>query len=185
MLAIGKKHRVDKMSLLTQDCFPKKKFRDTHDIIDNMVKIIGRSSMVSVFEKPRFKDFTNSLTPKEKNQLVAGLKDQLHGDEQKGFEKIVNLLKMNKLAKWSLISIIPAYFRPQQEVFVKPTTTKGVIAYFELNSLHYRPQPSWDFYAEYRDIINEMKTRVDPSLSPNSAAFTGFLMMTLMIVAEL
>lgn len=186
MQAIGKKHRVDKMSLLTQECFLKKNFRDTFDIIDNMVKIVGRSSMVSVFEKPRFKDFTNSLTPKEKNQLVAGLKDQLHGAEQQGFEKIVNLLKMNKLAKWSLISIIPAYFRPQQEIFVKPTTTKGIIAHFELNSLHYKPQPSWDFYAEYRDIINAMKTRVDPCLSPNSVAFTGFLMMTLLMpIAEL
>jgi hypothetical protein len=179
MQAIGKKHKVGKMITFTQTCFASKNFRDTLDIIDNMIKIIGRSSMVSVFEKPRFRDFANSLTPKEKNQLVAGLKAQLHGDERRGFEIILGLLLMNKLAKWSLISIIPAYFRPQREIFVKPTTTKGVIAHFELKSLQYRPQPSWAFYAEYRDILNEMKTKVDPSLSPNSAAFTGFLMMSM------
>lgn len=183
--AIVKKHKVDRMIALTQACFPKKNFRDTLDIIDDMVKIIGRSSMVSVFEKPKFRDFVNSLTPKEKNQLVAGLKAQLHGDQQQGFEKILDLLRVRKLGKWSLISIIPVYFRPQQEIFVKPTTTKGVIAHFELNSLQYRPQPSWAFYAEYRDILNGMKTRVDSSLSPNSAAFTGFLMMSMAAAADL
>lgn len=170
---------MDKMMELTQQCFAKKNFRDTSDIIENMIRIISRSSMVSIFEKPKFKDFANSLSPREKNQLVAGLKEQLHGDERKGFEKIVDLLKMGKLAKWSLISICPVYFHPQREVFVKPTTVKGVIAYFELDELHYRPQPYWEFYERYRDIIQHMKTRVDPSLSPNSAAFSGFLMMSL------
>ena len=179
MQAIGKKHRVDKMIDLTQQCFARKNFRDTGDIIENMIKIVSRSSMVSVFEKPKFKDFANSLTPKERNLLVAGLKEQLHGDERKGFEMIVGLLKMGKIAKWSLISICPVYFRPQQEVFVKPTTAKGVIAHFELDELQYKPQPYWEFYERYRDIIQQMKTLVDPALSPNSAAFSGFLMMSL------
>ena len=179
MQAIGKRHKIDKMIDLTQQCFAKKNVRDTSDIIENMIKIIGRSSMVSVFEKPKFKDFANSLTPKEKNLLVTGLKEQLHGDQQQGFEKILHLLKMGKLAKWSLISICPVYFHPQREVFVKPTTAKGVIAYFELDELHYKPQPYWEFYVRYREIIQDMKTRVDPSLSPNSAAFSGFLMMSL------
>lgn len=170
---------MDKMIELTQQCFAKKNFRDTSDIIENMIKIIGRSSMVSVFEKPKFKDFANSLTPKEKNLLVTGLKEQLHGDQQKGFEIILHLLKTGKLAKWSLISICPVYFHPQREVFVKPTTVKGIIAYFELDELHYRPQPYWEFYVRLREIIQDMKTRVDPSLSPNSAAFSGFLMMSL------
>lgn len=179
MAAIGKKHKMEKMIALTQESFAKKNFRDTSDIIDNMIKIISRSSMVSVFEKPKFRDFANGLEPKQRNALVAGLKEQLHGDEQKGFEKILDILKIGKMAKWTLISICPVYFRPQDEVFVKPTTAKGIIAQFELESLLYRPQPYWEFYKEFRSVINDMKTRVDPSLSVNSAAFTGFLMMSL------
>ncbi|HIF75649.1 MAG TPA: hypothetical protein EYG31_07165 [Porticoccaceae bacterium] len=179
MQAIGKKHKMDRMIEFTQACFVKKNFRDTQTIIDNMIKIVSRSSMVSVFEKPRFKDFASSLTPKEKNALVAGLKDQLHGNQQKGFEKIVGLLSIKKLAKWPLISICPVYFSPHDEVFVKPTTAKGIIAHFELEELHYRPQPNWEFYELWRTTINEMKTKVDSSLSPNSAAFSGFLMMSL------
>lgn len=179
MVAIGKKHKMDRMIEFTQESFAKKNFRDTSDIIENWVKLVSRSSMVSVFEKPKFKDFARSLTPKERNQLVAGLKDQLHGSEEKGFDKILDLLKMSKLAKWSLISICPVYFKPHDEVFVKPTTAKGVIAYFELENLLYRPQPYWEFYQTYRSTITEMKTQVDSALSPNSAAFSGFLMMSL------
>lgn len=179
MVAIGKKHKMDKMIEFTQTSFAKKNFRDTMDILDNWVKLVSRSSMVSIFEKPRFKEFVNSLTPKEKNLLVAGLKNQLHGSEEKGFETILDLMKMAKLAKWSLISICPVYHKPQDAVFVKPTTAKGVVAYFELEGLVYRPQPSWEFYVAYRSAINIMKSKVDPALAPNSAAFSGFLMMSL------
>lgn len=179
MVAIGKKHRMDKMIEFTQSSFAKKNFRDTQDILDDWIKLVSRSSMVSVFEKPKFKDFVASLTPKEKNRLVAGLKEQLHGSEEKGFQMILELMLMAKLAKWSLISICPVYHKPQDEVFVKPTTANGVIAYFELEGLIYRPQPSWNFYVAYRNAITQMKASVDPMLAPNSAAFSGFLMMSL------
>ena len=93
-------------------------------------------------------------------------------------------MQIGKMAKWSLISICPVYYSPQDEVFVKPTTAKKAIAHFELQNLHYRPQPSWEFYTTFRATINEMKTKVDSSLSPNSAAFTGFLMMSMAAMEE-
>jgi hypothetical protein len=179
MLAIGKKHRIEKATEFAQLSFAKKKFPDTHEVLENWVKLISRSSMVSVFEKPKFKEFVVGLEPKEKNRLVAGLKAMLHGDEAKGFGAVVKLMQIAKLAKWSLVSTCPFYFSPLQEVFVKPTTAKGIIAYFELENLTYRPQPCWEFYQEYRVQINLMKDLVDPCLAPNNGAFTGFLMMSL------
>ena len=92
---------------------------------------------------------------------------------------LVDLLATGKLAKWSLVSIIPMYFRPVDEVFVKPTTAKKIVTQLEIGELQYNPRPSWAFYRVFRERINEMKAAVDPSLSPNSAAFTGFLMMSL------
>jgi len=184
MMAIGKKHKMDKMISLSQELFAKKNFRDPPEIIESMIKIVSRSSMVSIFEKPKFRDFGRGLEPKQKNALASGLKEQLYGDAQKGFEKILGIMLSGKMAKWSLISICPVYFRPQDEVFVKPTTAKKAIVHFELQNLHYRPQPSWEFYEEFRSVINEMKTKVDPSLSPNSAAFTGFLMMSMAAIEE-
>ncbi|MBI9097004.1 MAG: hypothetical protein JEY91_00935, partial [Spirochaetaceae bacterium] len=94
------------------------------------------------------------------------------------FDMMLDILKMGKLAKWTLMTIIPLYFNPLFEVYVKPTTTKNVIAYFEIDDLSYNAKPTFDFYKKYRDIINEMKNQVDDSLSPDNAAFTGFLMMS-------
>jgi hypothetical protein len=77
------------------------------------------------------------------------------------------------------MTICQAYFRPQVEVFIKPTTAKGIIETIELNHLQYKPTPTWNFYREYRTAINEMKYLVDPSLSPSNIAFTGFLMRSI------
>jgi len=92
---------------------------------------------------------------------------------------ILDLLKREKLVKWSLMTVCQTYFHPQQDVFVKPTTVKGVIEYFELENLQYRPTPSWAFYEAYRSAFLDMKARVDKSLSPTNAAFSGFLWMTI------
>ena len=90
---------------------------------------------------------------------------------------ILDLLKSGKLAKWSLMTVCQTYFHPQRDVFIKPTTVKGVIEYFELENLHYKPTPSWAFYEAYRTAFHEMKFKVDKSLSPTNPAFSGFLWM--------
>lgn len=179
MLAIGKKHKMEQMIAFAQENFKKSKFKDTSTILENMVKLVSRSSMVSMFEKPKFRDLVATLSPAERHDLVKGLKNFLHGDQQLGFELMVEVLKPYKLAKWSLITIIPNYYFPDTEVFVKPTTAKGVIQYFELENLTYKPTPTWDFYNKYRETILEMKEHIDDSLLTSNAAFCGFLMMSI------
>jgi hypothetical protein len=102
----------------------------------------------------------------------------LYGNEQTGFEMMLDLLKSEKLAKWTLMTVCQTYFHPQRDVFIKPTTVKGVIQFFEIENLHYQPTPSWAFYEAYRSAFLEMKSRVHPSLSPTNPAFSGFLWMT-------
>ncbi len=182
MITVGKKHRVEKMSEFAAEAFSKEKFRHQHKLLENLVKTVSRSSMVSMFEKPKFRDCVNALNPKDRTALVKGYKKLLHGAQEggiqeAGFNNVLDILVENKIAKWSLITICLVYFRPQSEVFVKPTTAKGIIKHLELD-LVYNPRPSWEFYEGYRRAINNMKTRVDSSLSPNNAAFTGFLMMS-------
>ena len=77
MVAIGKKHRMDKIIIITQEGFSKVNFKTSETIIENMIKIMSRSSMVSVFEKPKFKDFANSLILQEMEAFVSGLKERL------------------------------------------------------------------------------------------------------------
>ena len=89
------------------------------------------------------------------------------------------MLSNYKLAKWSLISVVPFYYHPNREVFVKPTTAKGIVAHFEVEDLQYNPTPTWEFYKGYRDLVADIRDLVSPSLSPNNAALTGFLMMSM------
>lgn len=173
-----KKHRPDQMIALAQQAFSKDNFRDPDLIVQNMSKVISRSSIISVFEKPRFRDFVKALAPAEKDFLSSGLRELLHGNEQTGFEMVLDLLKHEKLAKWSLMTVCQTYFHHQRDVFIKPTTVKGVIKYFELENLEYRPTPTWAFYEAYRSQFMEMKCKVHPSLSPTNPAFSGFLWMS-------
>jgi hypothetical protein len=178
MLAIAKKHKMSKMVELAQTSFKKRAFGNIHTTADNMVKVVSRASMVSMFEKPKFRDFVNNLSENDKAFLVKALYNMLHGKQQMGFEAMVDILRTEKLAKWSLVSIIPAYFSPNDEVFVKPTTAKGVLKHFGITDPVYKPAPTWDFYQKYRQLINHAKTQVTPDLSPSNAAFSGFLMMS-------
>lgn len=178
MLAIAKKHKMSKMVEFAKDSFKKRTFGNIHLTADNMVKVVSRSSMVSMFEKPKFKDFVKNLGENDKAFLVNALYQMLHGKKQLGFEAMTDILRTEKLAKWSLISIIPAYYAPNEEVFVKPTTAKGVLKHFGITDPIYKPAPTWDFYQKYRYLINQAKTQVSPDLSPSNAAFSGFLMMS-------
>jgi len=179
MQALAKKHRMSQMAALAQGSFTKAAFRDPEAIRQAMVKVVTRSSMISVFEKPKFRDYVNSLDYVQRDALAKALKQLLYGNQQKGFEAMQDILASGRLAKWSLMTIIGNYVAPDAEVFVKPTTAKGVIAHFELEDLHYSPTPSWEFYARYREQFLQMKASVDPLLAPSNAAFAGFLMMSM------
>ena len=173
-----KKHNVDKMITFAQEGFAKRTFKLPDQIIQNMGRVVSRSSIISVFEKPRFRDFLESLTFEDRSWLTNGMEELLHGNERIGFETILNIFKGRKLAKWSLITVCQAYFHPHRDVLVKPTTVKGIIEYFELSDLQYKPIPAWAFYEAYRSSIHEMKSKVHPSLSPSNAAFSWFLLLS-------
>ncbi|HEU0291407.1 MAG TPA: hypothetical protein VFR47_01650 [Anaerolineales bacterium] len=173
-----KKHNVDKMVAFAQENFSKKNFKLPGQIVENVVKVVSKSSVLSVFEKPKFRDFAFSLSSKDRNLLASGIEELLHGREQMGFETILHLLSSQKLAKWPLMTICQTYYHPQRDVFVKPTTVKGIIEYFELTNLQYKPTPSWTFYDAYRSSLHEMKSKVDTSLAPTNLAFSWFLLLS-------
>ncbi len=179
MLAMGKKHRMPKMTQLARERFAKANFRDPNAIVAGFAELVGKATVVSVFEKPRFRDFAAGMLPADKKRLAGGLREWLHGDRKTGFEGVLEVLVAGHLAKWSLQTAVPMYYHPTTEVFLKPTTVKGVIATFGLDVPPYRATPTWDFYEAYRAAILELQARVDPSLRPGTAAFCAFLWMSL------
>ena len=176
---IGKRHKMDQMTEKVAASFRRTAFKDTEQVIDAMIQLTCRSSMVSMFEKPKYRDIVRGFSPSEKAQFADAFRKRLHGNGRKGFDEMLSLLQRYKLAKWSLITILPLYFSPQDEVFVKPTTAKKVIAHLELDEIVYKPQPSWQFYEGFKRAIHSIKSKIDPALAPNNAALTGFLMMAI------
>ena len=161
-----------------KESFAKKSFEDTDFILAEAIKLVSRSTMVSMFEKPKFRDMIKALGKKEKALFVQALFELIHGKEKQGFEALLSLLQEKKLGKWTLITVFQTYYRPKKEVFIKPSTTKLVIEKLELD-LKYSPTPSWDFYRKYRKSIKEMKAQLSSDLAPSNPAFCGFLMMSL------
>lgn len=177
---IIKKHKIEKLTAATKEWFDLYAMKDVDVTIGAMVKLISRSSLVSVFEKPKFKDAVNLMTVNEKELLVQGLKDMLHGDQSAGFSIMTGVLMQYKIAKWPIITAIPYYYNPTVEVLIKPTTVKGVIEYFELKGIKYSSTPNYTFYAAYREMINSMKKQLRfGEISEDNGGFCGFLMMSL------
>ena len=179
MLEIVKKHKIPKMIKMAQESFAPEQFGSADTIAESMIKIASQSSLVSIFEKPKFRDAVKSMNAEEKEHLAYGLQEFLHGDQAKGFGLMTGLLQEYKVAKWPLLTVYPIYYRPSVEVFIKPTTAKGIIAYFELTALTYSPRPTFEFYRAFRERILMMKQEVSEPLQVDNAAFCGFLMMAI------
>jgi hypothetical protein len=179
ILEIAKKHKVEKMNKLAQESFTFGQFESPSRIIDSMNKVISQSSLVSIFEKPKFRDLVRAMNENEKERLSHGLKEFLHGDQKFGFEMMTALLNEYKLAKWPLLTVCPVYYLPAVEVLIKPTTVKWIIETFELEGVKYSPKPTFEFYKAYREQINQMKNEVHVSMQSDNAAFCGFIMMSM------
>ena len=154
-------------------------FKDDDGIVEAIGSIVKKSSLVSVFEKVKFRDLLPVFNQSEKERLSQGLREFLHGEQELGFALMTGLLEEYKMAKWPILTVCPYYFRPNVEVLIKPTTVKGTIEYFELEGVKYSPRPNFEFYSGYRDQINQMKKALGLSADSDNGAFCGFLMMAI------
>lgn len=90
-----------------------------------------------------------------------------------------DVLSIYKLAKWSILTLIHYYYARDKEFFIKPTTTKDIIRFFEIEGIMYKPRPTYEFYERYKKVLEEMKSQVSPLIGQDNAGFTGFLMMAM------
>ncbi len=157
-----------------QEWFSKEAFALPQVVAENMVKLITQSSLVSRFEKPRLKRLVAGMTSKDREQYAFALYDMLHGDQGQGFNTMVESLKRQKLAKWPLVTVIPYYYSPGEEVFVKPTTVKAILKHYELQGIKYDPLPNYEFYRLLKEQILAMKRGADSSLGKITPPSLGF-----------
>lgn len=180
LLPIIKRHKTTKIGEQVREIFAKENFTQPDIICDNFTKIVSKSTLISLFEKPKVRDMIKDMRMERKDMFSIGLYEMLYGDKQEGFDIVVEILSFYTLAKWSLVTLIPYYFYRDKEFFIKPTTTKNIIAFFEIGGLVYKPRPSYEFYVQYTNVLERMKAEVSPTLGHNdNAEFTGFLMMAM------
>ena len=176
----AKKYRIDGAVDFAQKAFAEVQFGKPEFILKSLTQLVSKSSMVFMFDKARFRDSVLSLAPKEREALVDAVFELLHGDEQVGFEGVLNQLVALKLGQWPLMSVVPFYFDPHKNWFIKPNMTKSILKYFEVDQqIIYQTRPSYAFYQEYRDFLTQLRDESDPRLGENNSAFTGFLAMTI------
>lgn len=174
-----KKFNPSKLEEFTKENLKKENFSNPNLVVQSFFQIIQKSVLISLFDKLKFRDMLATLNSYEKDMLSIEIFELLHGNQKAGFEGLVEFLENYKLAKWTIISVVLYYNNRQKEYFIKPTTTKDVLKYFEIKELVYKPKPTFEFYNSYKKVLDEMKSNVDKSLSPDNAAFTGFLRICL------
>jgi hypothetical protein len=72
-----KKHSLDKLTKLAHETLGIEALQDTDSAMENFGKILGRSTMLSMFEKPKVKEFIRDLSIRGKKQLAMGLGNML------------------------------------------------------------------------------------------------------------
>jgi len=170
-----KKFKPEKLEEFAKEALKKENFSNPNLVVDGFFKTIQKSVMVSLFDKLKLKDMIASLNSYEKDMLSIEIYELLYGDKKEGFEGLVDFLAQYNLAKWTLVSIVPYTINRQTEYFIKPTTTKNVIKYFELKDCIYKPKPSYEFYENYTKILDDMKKNLHDTLTFDNAVLTSFL----------
>jgi len=180
LLPIIKRHKTAKLGEQVREIFAKENFTQPDIICDNFTKIVSKSTLISLFEKPKVRDIIKDMRMERKDMFSIGLYEMLYGDKQEGFDIVIEILSFYTLAKWSLVTLIPYYFYRDKEFFIKPTTTKNIITFFEIEGLVYKPRPSYAFYVQYKKVLESMKAQVgEKIIHDDNAGFTGFLMMAM------
>lgn len=179
MIKAGKKHKMGKQTEYIKNVCTIENLQRGSEVFIDVCKVVTSSSLVSVFEKMRFRDLMGELDHFEKDEFVFAVYELIHGTEKEGFNRLVNLLQPYKLAKWPIISVFRVYYYPNEDVLMKPTVVKKVLKYFEITDIKYTTTPDFAFYKKYQTYINKLKKEVPNSLRPNNPAFTGFLMLSI------
>ena len=179
LLPIIKRHNTEGIGKSVRELFAPDRFSRTEEICESFAKIVSKSSLISLFEKPKVRDMVKRMSMEQQDMFAIGLYELLHGNQEKGFAVLVDVLSIYKLAKWSIVTLIPYYYARDKAFFIKPTTTKDILKFFEIEGIVYKPRPTYEFYERYTKVLREMKSQVSPMIGADNAGFTGFLMMTM------
>ena len=88
---ILRRHNVGQLTGFAQTALAPERFARQGQVLDDIVKIVSRSSMVSMFEKPKFRDYVGGLSRPSREQLADAYRRLLHDDPAGGFEDLMTV----------------------------------------------------------------------------------------------
>ena len=88
LAALAKKHKMNQHEAFARESFAKARFDDPPTVVADMVTLVSRSGMVSMFEKPKFKTMGSGLGKADAKSLSDALYELLHGAQKAGFEAL-------------------------------------------------------------------------------------------------
>lgn len=175
-----KKHDMTRITAFAQSALSPQALEDTEKAAEDLVRLMGRSTIVSVFEKAKFRGAVRSMTYGEREALMGFVRELLHGHEAMGFDGLCKILSRYGAAKWPAVTAPRCYYYPETDLVLKPTTVKNVIAQFELAGLQYTTRPGFAFYDRYRAAVQDMRARTAAPINGYAlAGYSGFLMMAM------
>ncbi len=181
LLKIMKKFNPSKLEEMSKEYFQKDNFSIPEVVCENFFKVIYKSVVISFYDKLKLKDAFAEMGMYQKDMFALALYDLLHGDKKEGYNSLVEILSEHKLAKWTIISLVPYYMNRKSDYFVKPTTAKSIISYLEIEGLEYKPKPSYEFYVGFKKALDKIKKSVPKNLSEDNICLTAFLRLAIQI----
>jgi len=86
MLETNKRFKMEQHIAEAKMAFTKKSFDESKSVLADVAKLVSRSAMVSMFEKPKYKAMLDDMSADKKDAFAKSLYELLHGKEKAGFD---------------------------------------------------------------------------------------------------
>ncbi|TLG72944.1 hypothetical protein [Culicoidibacter larvae] len=129
---------------------------DYQEAIDNTLHLVRQSKVISVFEKLAFQNFVEHQEIHE--QFLNALYNFMYDYNEENFDNFIMTLlsyrheRNSKPTKWTVVSFFKAYQDPQNYIFVKPTTMKGIAKILDWD-IQYKSMPNYQTYQHILAMI--------------------------------
>jgi hypothetical protein len=80
LLPIIKRHNTAKIGEQVREMFTKENFTQPDIICENFTKIVSKSTLISLFEKPKVREMVQTMRMERRDMFAIGLYEMLYGD---------------------------------------------------------------------------------------------------------
>ena len=165
-LELGKKHKSSSKILeMVKNEIDLESFQleDNYHVSKNIgliIKMVTKSTMVSVFEKVAFKNYlADPLVHVSFLQSLYAMLKNLNEDTMAEFVGVLNYRRLDsskKVATWPIVTFFLIYFDEYNEVYIKPTTIRRLAKLLEFD-IKYESTPNYMTYQRVKEMVMAFK----------------------------